>query len=330
MFIPEFTITPKILKNIGSAEYCKAIIETTTILPAWEAQFKKEVLSKNIYANVQLTGLSTNYETVKRYVDGLSANVPQEVVNLKEAYNSTKEISKNKELEELSIKFIHQNITDNLIPKGKRGVYRNKNILNKIDADEVLAYITEAFDWINSLDAKENHPLIIAAILKGVFELIEPFEHYNDAVAEIACATYLEISNYDFRGFISLPSYYLRLQNEYEHNISSLTGKYPDFTRWIEFFTEAVAYETLSIKEKVKLIEKDTKIAKASGRAKLSQRQEKIVEYLQDYVMLQNKDFERVFPSISEDTVLRDLKVLIDMGIVVKRGSTKSSRYELK
>ena len=51
---------------------------------------------------------------------------------------------------------------------------------------------------------------------------------------------------------------------------------------------------------------------------------------MQDYGVLQNKDFSRIFPDISEDTVLRDLKSLIDAGIVQKTGSTKSSRYELK
>jgi DeoR/GlpR family transcriptional regulator of sugar metabolism len=62
----------------------------------------------------------------------------------------------------------------------------------------------------------------------------------------------------------------------------------------------------------------------------VSERQERIIEYLQDYGMLQNKDFPRIFPNISEDTVLRDLKVLIDMGIIQKTGSTKSSRYVLR
>jgi hypothetical protein len=41
MFIPELTITPKILRNISAFEYAKAVIENTVILPTWEKQLQK-------------------------------------------------------------------------------------------------------------------------------------------------------------------------------------------------------------------------------------------------------------------------------------------------
>jgi predicted HTH transcriptional regulator len=72
-----------------------------------------------------------------------------------------------------------------------------------------------------------------------------------------------------------------------------------------------------------------TKIAKVSGHTKLSPRQQKIVEYMQDYGSLFNRDFSKIFPEVSEDSVLRDLKTLIAAHIIEKVGSTKSSRYEL-
>jgi len=77
------------------------------------------------------------------------------------------------------------------------------------------------------------------------------------------------------------------------------------------------------------LLSKDTKISQASGSANLTERQEIIVEYLQDYGKIQNKDFGIILPDVSEDSVLRDLKALMDKDIVVKKGKTKSSRYEL-
>ena len=103
-----------------------------------------------------------------------------------------------------------------------------------------------------------------------------------------------------------------------------------DFTTWLEYFSEGMAAQVATTAEKAKLFAKDTKLAKASGRIYLTPRQERIVEYLQDYGILQNKQFPTLFPYISEDSVLRDLKKLIDSGIVVKRGSTKLSRYELR
>ena len=61
----------------------------------------------------------------------------------------------------------------------------------------------------------------------------------------------------------------------------------------------------------------------------LTDRQIKIIEYLQDVGYLQNKLFQNVFPDISEDTVLRDLQELISKGLIRKVGSTKSARYEI-
>ena len=114
------------------------------------------------------------------------------------------------------------------------------------------------------------------------------------------------------------------------NSLDSINHSDQDLTEWLEYFTEALASEVSTVSQNVKLLAKDTKIAKATGRTKVSTRQERIIEYMQDYGVLQNKDFSRIFPDISEDTVLRDLKSLIDAGIVQKTGSTKSSRYELK
>jgi hypothetical protein len=59
----------------------------------------------------------------------------------------------------------------------------------------------------------------------------------------------------------------------------------------------------------------------------LSQR---IYQYLLDYKFIQNSQFSLLFPDISEDSILRDLRVLGDLDLVVKTGKTKSSKYELK
>jgi predicted HTH transcriptional regulator len=74
------------------------------------------------------------------------------------------------------------------------------------------------------------------------------------------------------------------------------------------------------------------KIKKTLGgqQLTLSERQIKIMEFIQENGFLQNKSFFELFPMISEDTVLRELKDLIKKGIVKKDGTTKGVRYILK
>ncbi|OGC77528.1 hypothetical protein A2619_01960 [candidate division WWE3 bacterium RIFOXYD1_FULL_39_9] len=329
MFFPEFTITQKVLKNIGFIEYYRAIIENTVILQNWENQLKKEAKIAFIYSTLQEQGINVHYDAVKRSLDNMEKNVPAEIVNLDNTYNSLSEIARGQELDEVDIKFLHKELCQNLIPKMKLGVYRNNKVQGKPMPEQILADVVELFDWFNSLDAKEIHPIVTAAILKARLETIMPFDNFNSVTIDYLIQLVFKITGYAFKDYVTVPAYYQKTKSEMKSALTTATDEM-DFTDWIEYFTEGVALQVSSVQEKVKTLAKDTKIAKASGRYKLSERQEKIIEFIQNYGMLQNKDFSKVFPNISEDSVLRDLKVLIEKGIIEKNGSTKSSRYELK
>jgi len=325
MFLPEYTITSKIIRNISDAEYARAVIENTPILPSWEKQLKKETRIRTVSALLKLSGITFDASEVKKYVDGLLSNVSPEMSNVSEALDELAKSSRANTLDEDRLKHLYETVSGT-----KRSAYRGKRIEGKVSPEEILAKLVQFFDWLATRNAIESHPLIIAAIVKAYLEIVQPFENYNQIASSLMAEIYLKTSGYHFGGYVSIIDYYQKSGGEYEQLINSLGLRGIDFTEWVEYFTEGFAIESMNAKEKVKLLSRDTKVAKATGRAKLSDRQERIVEYLQDYSILQNKDFGRVFPDVSEDTVLRQLKVLMDRGIVVKRGSTKSSRYELK
>lgn len=323
MFVPEYTITPKALKNISTIEYAKAIIENTTILPSWEDQLKKEAKVRIVSGSIRSLGISIDPQSIKSVIDGISSSPSTHISNTIMAMDTCESISKNGEITEEDLKEINKSLTSN-------GVYRNKKIPGRVDPEEILAETVQLFDWVSGIDAKDTHPIITAAIIRGALELISPFENLNEITANLATYLFLKTSGYSLKDLISLESYYNNTRRDYEQLISTVDKKEPDFTEWVDYFTEGLASEVSTVSQKVKLLAKDTKVAKATGRISVSKRQERIVEYLQDYGVIQNSDFEKLFPEKSEDTVLRDLKKLIDMGIVQKVGSTKSSKYQLK
>lgn len=51
------------------------------------------------------------------------------------------------------------------------------------------------------------------------------------------------------------------------------------------------------------------------------------MEYIQKVGYLQNSGFKQLFPMVSEDTVLNELKYLIKHGLIKKTGSTKGAKY---
>lgn len=328
MFIPEYTITAKTLKNIASIEYGKAIIDSIVVLQNWERQIQTQTLVDSISANLQLEGLAVSDDVVKKAANQLLTNPPIEVSNFKKAFDYSIEASKHRELNEETLKYINTVVTNEL--NTKKSIYRSNNITGKTLPEEILAEVVELFDWLNSMDARDTHPVVAAAITKARLEEIVPFESFNTTTANIMTNVVLQTVNYSFRNFVDISIYYNKGQKEYFKLTAYLTKNTNDFTQWLEYFSQGYAMQVATTQEKVKLLARDTKVAKATGRVRLTQRQEKIVEYLQDYGLIQNKDFPKLFPEKSEDSILRDLKVLIDLGIIQKAGSTKSSRYELK
>jgi len=321
MFVPEYSITPKILKNISVTEYGKAVIENTSILPSWENQLKKD--AKVLLLQTYLKKIGVKYEqlTVKSFLDNLDSNVPMEFRDLLNTLDLVEELSHKKEFSEKEIREIAKTLTH------KSG-YRDEKIVGKPNPEELLATIVQFFDWAHSLDGRETHPIILAGITRLFFEQNAVFKRVNDLVSGFISLFCLYTSGYEFRNMVCLDSYFEKSKSEYEITVTKYTDT-SDLTSWLEYFTESLSIEVSNVKEKVKLLARDTKIAKATGRAKFTPRQERVVEYLQDFGILQNKDFNRVFPDVSEDSILRDLKVLIEKGVVQKSGSTKSSKYEL-
>jgi Fic family protein len=322
MFVPEYSITTKILKSISVIEYAKAVIENTPILPSWENQLKKEARVLLLHTYLKNIGLNIDQLKVKSYLDDIDNNAPPEFGDLLNTLNLVDSLSTKKEFTETEIREIAKTLTH-------KGGYRDTKISNKPNPEELLAKIVLFFDWLQSLDGKETHPIIISAITRAFFEKIEPFKSFGHIISAFISMLSLNTTGYDLKNMICIESYFEKTRREYDSTLNKLPSIAADFTPWIEYFTEGMSIEAANIKEKVKLLARDTKIAKATGRVKFTSRQERLVEYLQDYGVLQNKDFTKVFPDTSEDSILRDLKVLIGKGVVQKSGSTKSSMYEL-
>ncbi len=326
MFIPEYSITTKTLKNVANIEYCKAIIETCAILPHWQKQLEKEARIRTVTATLQFQGINISFDTVKKFIDKVEPATQKELVNLNTALDKLDDIGKYKDFEEDDFKTLHTLLSQDLLPQLKSGIYRSTKHAKATDPEEILAQMVELMDWYNSLDARETHPVVKAGILKARIETIVPFEKTNFVISNLAMRLALKANGYDLKDYISPEDFYNKSKYQYDHVLASGL----DLTTWLEFLTEGLSYESSNIKEKVSLLARDTKVAKVSGRVRLTQRQERIVEHLQDYGILQNKDFAKVFPDVSEDSILRDLKTLMTEGLIIKSGSTKSSMYELK
>jgi predicted HTH transcriptional regulator len=100
----------------------------------------------------------------------------------------------------------------------------------------------------------------------------------------------------------------------------------------LEFFTAGLAIELSRIKEKVRKISLDDKVKERLGgkQVALNERQMKLMEYIEARKEVTMKELKPLLPMISEDTILRELSLLIKQKLVRKKGSRKAAKYVLK
>lgn len=246
---------------------------------------------------------------------------------------------------ETIIKRIHQLTTNKVILDSELGKYRHQQVVLKNTrtgeiahrpppAIEVPYLMADFIDWLNNSISREIHPAIRSAITQYVLVAIHPFIEGNGRVSRAFAMLPLYVEGYDIRRLFSLEEYFDRNAETYyntiqeTHQLSSDIFK-RDLTIWTEYFTEALAIELNRVKEKVKSLSRDIKLKQKLGgkQIHLTERQIKLVEYMQQFGGLRMPDAQQLLPMVSDDTIWRDLKKLVDTGAVEKRGSTKGAYY---
>lgn len=351
MYSPKYIITNKILKNIGVVEACKEVIENAPLVPSYEKQFQTEAIAKTIHHGTHIEGNELNLLQTKKILEGQEVyGKPrdiQEVINYRNVMTLLDELLYKKgDLSLETLLDIHRTTVDKIVSNEKVGVLRSTQVIIKEEETdkvvlkpppfiEVPYLLEDFFGWLNSEDSKEVHPVIKAGIAHYVLVAIHPFVEGNGRSVRAFTQLLLMKEGYDIKRFFSLEenfdsdlaSYYDAL---FKVDINSLNIAQRDLTPWVEYFTQVVAVELNKIKEKVRKLSLDTRMkVKFGEQIALSERQMRLMEYISDQGSVPMADLRRLIPMVSEDTILRDLKVLQDKGIIKKEGSTKSARYIL-
>lgn len=349
MYSPKFTISNQILKNIGTVEGAREVILNAPLLPAYEKKFREEAIIRTVHHGTHIEGNELNITEAAQVLKGNDIvgrdRDIQEVINYRNVLRFIEfvgegQVSEGKITEEI-LKKIHALTVDKLLADNQCGVYRKTQVVVKNSqtgeitfrppaAIEVSYQIEDFVAWINSLQKDSFHPVLKAGITHYELVRIHPFVDGNGRMARSVATLVLFLEGYDIKKFFSLEEFYDKeAVNYYEALASAESG---DLTKWLEYFTLGLAIELTRIKEKILHLSSDIHLKEKLGGKPvfLSERQITIMEYIQRVGYFQNQSFEELFPKISEDTILRDLKDLMEKGIIKKEGKTKGARYTLR
>lgn len=358
MFVPKYSITNKILKDIGIVEAAKEVIMNAPLVPAWEAKFRKEAIERTVHHGTHLEGNPLSSDEVRDVLDGQEVIARdrdvQEIINYRNvlkfidgiyiqigssgAYSFTIE----------TILEMHKLTTEKILPSESAGHFRIRQVVIKNTktgqvsytpppAAEVPYLIEDLVNWINSDETRQIHPIIKAGIIHYELARIHPFVDGNGRVARSVATLILFLDGYDIRKFFSFEEYFDENPMQYYLTLQAVSNQLVldtherDLTPWLEYFVEGVAIELNRVKEKVQRISVDARIKDKLGQQlMLNERQMMIMEYIHRHKSLSNKEFRKIFPDYSDDTVLRELKFLRQKGLVKKAGGTKKAAYVLK
>ncbi len=246
---------------------------------------------------------------------------------------------------ETIVKKIHELTTTKIITETECGKYRHQQVVLKNTrtgeiahrpppAIEVPYLMADLIDWLNEPESRDIHPAIRSAIAQYIMVAIHPFIEGNGRVSRAFAMLPLYVEGYDIRRLFSMEEYFDRNAESYYNTIQETHQQASDIfkrslTKWIEYFTEALAIELTRVKEKVQTLSRDIKFKQKLGNKQvhLTERQIKLVEYMQQFGGLRMPDAKSLLPMVSDDTIWRDLKKLIDDKVCEKRGSTKGAYY---
>jgi len=279
-----------------------------------------------------------NYRRAMKYIEGLVKQFGSDRAALPIASSSflyTKD----------QLLKMHALTVERILPDNQCGKLRNtqvvakdsrtgKIILRYPPSVEVFFQIDGFLSWLNSEQGRAVHPVLRAGITHYLLAAIHPFVEGNGRVSRAFATLVLFVENYDIKKLFSLEEYFDKNAQEYFLALRKVSDQNPDLakrdlTLWLEFFSRGLMMELLRIKDKVKLLSFDGRFRKKQGGKQivLSPRQLKLVEHLEVYEEMSMQTAKEILPMVSEDTILRDLKNLMEKKIIKKKGKTKGARY---
>lgn len=345
MYNPKFTITNKILKNIGSIEASKEIIDKAPLLPYYEKEFQKDALIRTVHYGTHIEGNALDFSEAEKVMEG--QDIParerdiQEVINYRKVMEFIGDLGMEntspKASEDL-IQKIHKLTVNKILEPEECGQFRKAQVVVKNNLTGEVSFkppmavavpyqVKDLIEFINS--SSDIHPVLKAGVVHYELVRIHPFVDGNGRVARALSTLILFQDGYDIRKFFSLEEYFDSNAGVYYSALQSVSKKEGDLTEWLEYFSLGLSIELSKIREKVETISIDAKLKEKLGGKPLllTNRQLKIIEYIQKAGYLQNQAFVSLFPMVSEDTILNELKSLVKSGIVKKHGVTKGAKY---
>jgi Fic family protein len=179
--------------------------------------------------------------------------------------------------------------------------------------------------WLNG--AQDVHPVLVSGIAQFHLVHIHPFVDGNGRTSRLLSTLCLYRAGYDFKRLFTISEYYDRDRSAFYTAIQNVREQGMDLTGWLDYFVDGLATQMNEVTDRGKrVIRKDALVQKHG----LSARQALAVGFLLENPALRIEEYEQLCPNTHRRTLQRDIKGLLEKGVLKQEGLARAVRYKLK
>lgn len=339
MFQPKFRYTQQIVNNLLKITLARETILSSKLIPKWEISLRRDALISSAHASTAIEGNKLTLEEVSQLAQGRKITATrkekQEVLNYLNVLTNIEKYHEDGKITEKLLFKLHKDITkDTLDAQQHEGAYRKVQVYvgNKITgevvfmpprSEEVQKLIQDLLERINQ--ETEINPVILAGLAHYELVRIHPFVDGNGRTARALATLILYIRDFDIKRFFALDDYYDSDRNTYYAVLKKIDKNTLDTTHWLEYFTDGVLISLTRVKEKILSFS----IKTTGPQIALTERQMKIMEKIVTNGQITSGEIQEMF-KISRQAVHKELKKIVELGVIEAKGEGKAIYYIAK
>ncbi len=343
MFIPKFTITNRMTAAITQIERARGFLEAARLSDDWLQDMGQEALIKEAHHTTHIEGTRLTLEQAERLWRGEAVpeadpDDTQELLNYRSAFEFVSEcLDSGDPIHEGLIREIHKKLVQG-VRGGKADPGNYRRIQNYVanastgevmytppSAVEVPIMMSEMVKWLNS--GLDIHPVLVSGIAQFQLVHIHPFLDGNGRVSRLLSTLCLYKAGYDFKRLFTISEYYDRDRPTFYRSIQSVRENGMDMTGWLDYFVTGLETQMIEVKERGEQVIRRDVLSQKHG---LNERQSKAIGYLIQHGNLTIQDFEKFCPNVNRRSLQRDLKGILEKGLVITEGATNQLVYILR
>lgn len=342
-FKPIFTITNRITAGLTRIERARGFLEAATLSEAWVSEMGRRALILEAHHTTHIEGTRLTLEQAERLLAGnpvpeADPDDVRELLNYRKAFEFVSEyLADGGPITEGLVREIHKRLVEGVRGGAAApGEYRKiqNYVVNSVTgetvytpppAHDVPIMMAELVDWLNR--KQEVHPVLVSGISQFQFVHVHPFLDGNGRTSRLLSTLCLYRAGYDFKRLFTISEYYDRDRPAFYRAIQSVRESGMDMTGWLEYFVEGLTTQLAEVRERGEQAIRLDVLIKEHG---LSDRQAKALGHILEHGSLTIQEFEHLFHEVNRRSLQRDLKSMVDIGLLISKGATNKLVYRMK